>query len=41
VEERFPGRLALLKVKALAGAKGIDYEELCESLRRAIGLRRS
>ena len=30
---------ALLKVKALAGVKGIDYEELCKSLRYAIGLK--
>jgi hypothetical protein len=38
IEERFPGRLGMLKAKALSGVKGLDYEELCRLFKAAIGL---
>ena len=38
VEERFPGRLAELKMRALAGVAHVDYGEVCASL-AAIGIR--
>lgn len=38
VEERFPGRLAILKARAMAGVAKVDYDEVCEALRLAIGL---
>lgn len=40
-EERWPGRYAILKAQALAGVKHVDYDEVCASLREAIGLRGS
>ena len=39
VEERFPGRLSMLKAQALAGKKPVDYEAICRELRAAIGER--
>jgi 5-methylcytosine-specific restriction endonuclease McrA len=39
IEERFPGRLALLKVQALAAHEHPDYEAICEQFRAAIGVR--
>ena len=39
VEERFPGRLAVLKAQALAAHEHPDYEAICEQFRAAIGLR--
>lgn len=39
VEERFPGRLAVLKAKAMGRHDRHDYAELCEALRGAIGIR--
>ena len=38
-EERFPGRLAMLKAQALAAHEHPDYEQICAEFRRAIGLR--
>jgi hypothetical protein len=38
IEERFPGRLGMLKMKALTGVKRLDYEELCRLFKAAIGL---
>lgn len=38
-EERFPGRLEVLKGIVRAGSQREDYEALCESLRAAIGKR--
>jgi hypothetical protein len=37
VEERFPGRLGMLKAQALAAHEHPDFDALCESLRLAIG----
>ena len=39
IEERFPGRLGMLKAQALAAHEHPDYDALCESLRLAIGVR--
>jgi hypothetical protein len=39
IEERFPGRLGLLKARALQGVAHVDYELLCESLRAELGRR--
>jgi 5-methylcytosine-specific restriction endonuclease McrA len=39
VEERFPGRLSVLKAQALAAHEHPDYDAVCESLRAAIGVR--
>ena len=36
-EERWPGRLALLKAQALAAHEHPDYDALCAELRLAIG----
>jgi 5-methylcytosine-specific restriction endonuclease McrA len=38
-EERWPGRLTMLKAQALAAHEHPDYTALCESLRLAIGVR--
>lgn len=32
IEERWPGRLAQLKARALAGVRWVDYEAIAESL---------
>jgi 5-methylcytosine-specific restriction endonuclease McrA len=39
IEERWPGRLALLKVQALATYVRPDYEEICDWLQAALGVR--
>lgn len=38
-EERFPGRLAMLKAQALAAHEHPDYDAICEQFKAAIGLR--
>lgn len=39
VDERFPGRLAALKVQALAAKQPVDYEEICRILKVELGPR--
>jgi len=39
VEEMFPGRLGILKARALAGVAKVDYDEVCESLKAALGVK--
>jgi 5-methylcytosine-specific restriction endonuclease McrA len=39
VEERWPGRWAMLKTQALAAHEHPDYDAVCESLRLALGVR--
>ena len=39
VEERFPGKLAQIKVRARAGVERTDFDELCEALRGALGVK--
>ena len=38
-EERWPGRLALLRVQALGAHEHPDYTEICDWLRAALGVR--
>jgi hypothetical protein len=40
VEERFPGKLGMLKARALSDPVKLDYDALCEALKLAIGVRR-
>ena len=39
-EERWPGRLAALKVQALGAHEHPDYGAICDELRLAIGVKR-
>ena len=40
-EERWPGRLGMLKARALAGVAKVDYDAVCESLRLDLALGRT
>jgi 5-methylcytosine-specific restriction endonuclease McrA len=38
-EERWPGRLAVLRVQALAAHEHVDFDAVCEALRSSLGVK--